>query len=226
MALVLIQNSASAASSHLASVNPDLVWSVALLAALGYAMRSARLSGLNVRFMYWTAAWALLGGLWARICFRCWYTDGRGGPLAVFQFMQGEKSLFGGLLMGGVAAALYLHHRRVPLLAYADAGVPALALGYAVGRIGCFLNGDDFGTLTHARCGGCVSAGDRCLRSASRARLDFRRRCVFPANSSCSALCGVAGVLLCSWRSQPGVLSWRVVDCALIWLSTELAGSL
>jgi phosphatidylglycerol:prolipoprotein diacylglycerol transferase len=35
------------------------------------------------------------------------------------------------------------------VLAYSDAGMPALALGYSIGRIGCFLNGDDYGTLTN-----------------------------------------------------------------------------
>ena len=34
-------------------------------------------------------------------------------------------------------------------LAYADASMPAVALGYSIGRLGCFLNGDDYGTLSH-----------------------------------------------------------------------------
>jgi phosphatidylglycerol:prolipoprotein diacylglycerol transferase len=32
--------------------------------------------------------------------------------------------------------------------AYVDVAVPAIALGYAVGRVGCFLNGDDYGVVT------------------------------------------------------------------------------
>ena len=55
---------------------------------------------------------------------------------------------YGGLI-GGVAACTWLIiHRRVDYLKTADAAAPALAIGYALGRIGCFLVGDDYGRPT------------------------------------------------------------------------------
>jgi phosphatidylglycerol---prolipoprotein diacylglyceryl transferase len=56
---------------------------------------------------------------------------------------------FGGLL-GGFAMFLWLtRRRRVPVLAMLDAGSPAAALGYGIGRIGCLLSGDgDYGIPT------------------------------------------------------------------------------
>ena len=64
-------------------------------------------------------------------------------------FSQYGFAWFGGLL-AGVAAFLWLAKRnKIPLLAMLDAGSSAAALGYGIGRIGCFLSGDgDYGIPT------------------------------------------------------------------------------
>jgi phosphatidylglycerol:prolipoprotein diacylglycerol transferase len=55
---------------------------------------------------------------------------------------------YGGFL-GGVGSVVWMIRRRgLPLPSVADAAAPALALGYGVGRIGCFLVGDDWGRPT------------------------------------------------------------------------------
>jgi phosphatidylglycerol:prolipoprotein diacylglycerol transferase len=149
MTLALFILSLPAASRMSAIIRPDVVTSVALLAALSYALRSARLSGLGVRNMYWAVVCSLLAGLWGGHLLSLLVHGWEGGPLALFQFAQGGKSLFGGLLLGGLAAGLYFHYRKLPVLPYSDAAIPAVALGYCIGRIGCFLNGDDYGTLSH-----------------------------------------------------------------------------
>lgn len=56
---------------------------------------------------------------------------------------------YGGFILGALAVLFTLHRRRLPGWKTADAAVPALALGYAVGRIGCFLVGDDYGRPTN-----------------------------------------------------------------------------
>ena len=57
---------------------------------------------------------------------------------------------FGGFL-GGFAALLILARReRIPALTFLDACSPAACVGYAIGRIGCFLSGDgDYGIPTN-----------------------------------------------------------------------------
>jgi phosphatidylglycerol---prolipoprotein diacylglyceryl transferase len=56
---------------------------------------------------------------------------------------------FGGLLAGFTAFILLAKLRRIPLLEILDAGSPAAALGYGIGRIGCLLSGDgDYGIPT------------------------------------------------------------------------------
>ena len=56
---------------------------------------------------------------------------------------------FGGLIAGFAAFVWLARAKRIPLLEMLDAGSPAAALGYGVGRIGCLLSGDgDYGKPT------------------------------------------------------------------------------
>ena len=69
-------------------------------------------------------------------------------PFLSLLLSRGGLSWFGGFL-GGVGAGLWsLHRRRIPIMAALAAAAPALAIGHAIGRIGCFLVGDDYGTPT------------------------------------------------------------------------------
>ena len=55
----------------------------------------------------------------------------------------------GGLIAGFATFAWFAHARRVSLLSLLDAASPAAAIGYAFGRLGCFLAGDgDYGKPT------------------------------------------------------------------------------
>ena len=66
-------------------------------------------------------------------------------PFRDLLFSRGGMSWFGGLL-GGVGTALIVMRRmRLPVVATLAASTPALAIGHAIGRIGCFLVGDDYG---------------------------------------------------------------------------------
>ncbi len=56
---------------------------------------------------------------------------------------------FHGAIAGGILAGLWLSRRyKVPFWRIADAAAPGLALGHAIGRIGCFLNGCCYGLPT------------------------------------------------------------------------------
>ena len=75
-----------------------------------------------------------------------WAVEFRGdAPFYSLVFSRGGLSWFGGFL-GGVGAGLWaLRRRGIPLLPALAAAAPALAVGHAIGRIGCFLVGDDYG---------------------------------------------------------------------------------
>ena len=69
-------------------------------------------------------------------------------PVASLLFSRGGLSWFGGLL-GGVGTGLYvLQRQRAPIVRTLAAATPALAVGHAIGRVGCFLVGDDYGRPT------------------------------------------------------------------------------
>jgi len=67
------------------------------------------------------------------------------GPWLGLLLSRSGLSWFGGLL-GGVVAGLWLMWRRhLAIVDVFSAAAPGLAVGHAIGRIGCFLVGDDYG---------------------------------------------------------------------------------
>lgn len=66
-------------------------------------------------------------------------------PVIDLLFSRGGLSWFGGLL-GGVGTGLWMLRRKgIPIIPALAAATPGLAVGHAIGRIGCFLVGDDYG---------------------------------------------------------------------------------
>jgi len=55
----------------------------------------------------------------------------------------------GGLMGGTLGVTIVLHKNKLPWINFADIVAPLLILGYAIGRVGCFLVGDDYGIPTH-----------------------------------------------------------------------------
>jgi phosphatidylglycerol:prolipoprotein diacylglycerol transferase len=54
-------------------------------------------------------------------------------------------SWFGGLAGGLCAGIAMMRARALPIIPVLAAATPGLAIGHAIGRIGCFLVGDDYG---------------------------------------------------------------------------------
>jgi phosphatidylglycerol:prolipoprotein diacylglycerol transferase len=52
---------------------------------------------------------------------------------------------YGGFILASLAAVAYTRINRLPFWKFADVFAPALALGHAIGRLGCFFNGCCFG---------------------------------------------------------------------------------
>jgi phosphatidylglycerol---prolipoprotein diacylglyceryl transferase len=57
-------------------------------------------------------------------------------------FTRSGFTIFGGLVFGLLAGAIYAKRHRIPLPQLGDAIAPAMMMGYAIGRIGCQLSGD------------------------------------------------------------------------------------
>jgi phosphatidylglycerol:prolipoprotein diacylglycerol transferase len=57
---------------------------------------------------------------------------------------------YGGLIGGFLACSWLIRRHKIDYYTAADAAAPALSIGYALGRVGCFLVGDDYGRPTEA----------------------------------------------------------------------------
>jgi phosphatidylglycerol:prolipoprotein diacylglycerol transferase len=84
----------------------------------------------------------------------------KGNWLSVVNPIQpsGKIGIAGMVLLGGVvsataAAIWYLNKKHQPVWKFADVIAPGLALGIAIGRIGCFANGCCYGHPTDLWCG-------------------------------------------------------------------------
>ena len=58
---------------------------------------------------------------------------------------HGGLSWQGGLIVGGLSGFWFVRRNKLDLLKMLDLTAPYLALGQAIGRIGCFLNGCCYG---------------------------------------------------------------------------------
>ncbi|MGE0361643.1 MAG: prolipoprotein diacylglyceryl transferase [Vicinamibacterales bacterium] len=119
---------------------------VAIAAAVGIYVfdRERRRSGLPEGAL--DAAMAgVVGGLAGAKLVWALEHAGREGPFLELLLSRGGLSWFGGLAGGLLAGIVMLRRHRLSIVAVVAAATPALALGHAIGRIGCFLVGDDYG---------------------------------------------------------------------------------
>ncbi len=113
-------------------------------------MRLAVKRGIPADFVYTTAFWIVLAGLiGARLTHVLdsldFYAD---HPSQIFAFWQGGLGWYGGLLGGTLAGVICARVSKIPLGRFADAVALGGFLGLAIGRIGCTINGDAYGTAT------------------------------------------------------------------------------
>jgi phosphatidylglycerol:prolipoprotein diacylglycerol transferase len=66
-------------------------------------------------------------------------------PMQMLTGLRSAGVFYGGFGMAAVAAVVYVRRQGLPLGRVADLAAPSLALGQAVGRLGCFMAGCCFG---------------------------------------------------------------------------------
>ncbi len=117
---------------------------IAMLAGLWLFERERRRSGLPENTLDAGMAGVFGGLVGAKVAWAIEHA-GREGPFLDLLLSRGGLSWFGGFAGGLLAGILVLRYRRQSVLAVLAAATPALALAHAIGRIGCFLVGDDYG---------------------------------------------------------------------------------
>lgn len=71
-----------------------------------------------------------------------------GKPLEVFRIDKGGLVFYGGFLLAFLVVWRYCRWKKISFLRVMDIFAPAVAMGHASGRIGCFLQGCCFGRPT------------------------------------------------------------------------------
>jgi len=117
---------------------------VAALAGLWLFDRERRRSGLPDNTLDAGMAGVLGGLAGAKLVWAIEHAN-RAEPILGLLLSRGGLSWFGGFAGGLLAGILVLQRRRLPILRVLAAATPALKLAHAIGRVGCFLVGDDYG---------------------------------------------------------------------------------
>ena len=116
---------------------------VAFLMAGWVMQRELQRRGLKEDYAADIVVAAVIGGIvggkiWYAALYHDWAT----------LFSRGGLVWYGGFLGGVLAVILNGARRRVPIRFSMELVAPALAVGYALGRVGCFLVQDDYGVPT------------------------------------------------------------------------------
>ena len=118
----------------------------ATFAALYLTAWRARREGVDPDDVYGLATWLLTGGfVGARALFVLQHPESIRGIADVFKVWQGGIVFYGCIIGGLIGSVLYWFRNPFPFRAMADAVAPSLAIGIALGRVGCYLNGCCYG---------------------------------------------------------------------------------
>ena len=130
-----------------------LLLASAYLAALWWLTREGRRERLNVDTLVSLGLWAIAGavlGAKALMIVRA-LPEYVAAPSEIFSLsvLQSAGDFYGGFIGALISSAIFFRrHPRLPFWRAADLCGPAIALGQAIGRVGCFMAGDDYGRPT------------------------------------------------------------------------------
>jgi len=97
----------------------------------------------------WSIVGALIGARLSHFLF--WNLDlFLSNPGIIFSLSGAGNSITGGLVGGMLGGFLFVRRKKLNYFEYFSLVSPGLLIGQAIGRIGCFLNGDAHGTATNS----------------------------------------------------------------------------
>jgi len=124
-----------------------LFYALGFLLALRLAVAYARRDGIETARIVDLGILALLAGfvgakvLLYLLDFRTYLAD----PMEMIRSLRSAGVFYGGFILASLVAIVYVRRHRMPLGKVADLVAPPLALGQAIGRLGCFAAGCCYG---------------------------------------------------------------------------------
>ena len=93
--------------------------------------------------------WVMLGGIaGSKLYFAVDVSLRTGASFTSLLFARDGITWYGGLVMGTLVGAIGCRVHGIPIKTFANCTAVAGAVGQALGRVGCFLVGDDYGRVT------------------------------------------------------------------------------
>jgi prolipoprotein diacylglyceryl transferase len=120
---------------------------VGVLAGITLAVRYGALLGFSEDDIMSVALWGVIGGI---VGARLLHVVDQWGyyaqdPLSILKINEGGLAIFGTVIGGPVAGAIYAWRRGFSVSKLLDVGAIGLILGMAIGRIGDIINGEHHG---------------------------------------------------------------------------------
>lgn len=107
-------------------------------------------SGQLIDFSTWMIITGLLGAKLLMIISNADFYFQNPGQIFSWGTLQAGGAFYGGFFAALFFAVYYIRVNRMPMGKTLDVFAPALALGHAVGRLGCFAAGCDYGKPTQS----------------------------------------------------------------------------
>jgi phosphatidylglycerol:prolipoprotein diacylglycerol transferase len=127
---------------------------IAYLTALWWLVRTGRREGIHPDALtslgFWAIFGAIIGAKLLMVVRSLPDYIAQPGELLSASFLTSAGDFYGGFIGGVVASIVFF--RLTPSLSFwplADLCAPAIALGQGIGRIGCLMAGDDYGSPTN-----------------------------------------------------------------------------
>ena len=126
---------------------------IAYVTAYWWMMREGRRQRLDVEALGSLGVWAIVGAIvGARVLMVVRsFSDyvARPSELLSPSLLVAAGDFYGGFIGALILSAIFFRRNpQLPFWRAADVCAPAIALGQAIGRIGCLMAGDDFGSTT------------------------------------------------------------------------------
>jgi phosphatidylglycerol:prolipoprotein diacylglycerol transferase len=155
---------------------------VGVAAAIWMVGRAAIKENLNQDMVYNTAIFGIVGGIvGARLVhvFDNWDVYGS-DPGRIIAIWNGGIGLWGGILGGWIAGALYAYFAKAPVGKLMDIAAPAMFVGQTLGRIGDMVNGEHWSRALDAGWGWYFTHPDSPARSGAERFFGNPERAVHP----------------------------------------------
>jgi phosphatidylglycerol:prolipoprotein diacylglycerol transferase len=124
-----------------------------VLAGLLVAARFSQQEGIDPEKAWNLGILAVLAsilGAKVLLVFNSWNQYGRKfGAMFSLNTLRAGGVFYGGLIAALAVSVWYIRRNRLPVLRTCDAFAPGIALGHAIGRLGCFSAGCCYGKPTH-----------------------------------------------------------------------------